>query len=476
MPYNIVGISVCAAGIAHTYMAAEALLEAGRQRGDNISIETQGALGAEDVLTSDAIEQADVVIIAADVAVDLTRFQKQRVYMTSTIDAMKDGGAVIEKAMQMASLSEREKDIKKRAKTQVGMMQHILSGLSYMGMLCIVAGMLFAIASFGADRSSAVWSFDTNTSVGLYLSKLYEAGVASFQLAIPLFAGFVAKSIADKPAIAPAMMGAYMANQPSFIGYTVGGGFLSALLIAVLVGYFVKLMKSLSWPSCIEPIMGFFVIPFITTLLILCGIIFLIGKPMAIGVQGIYTTFAWIQQHVPIASFLIGALFGGMMGLDFGGPVNKVAMIIATAVFADTINMYGIEQANFLPQSATQAAISIAPISIWLASKLNKKRFQQQELVLAKTALRQGLMGISEGAIPFVKKNQHTVILASVCGSATAGGLVSLCGCKFYGGIGSVLGSFLGYVEQPIPYITWIACICAGIAVSTCIMIKSKSW
>lgn len=471
MPAKIVGISACTAGIAHTYMAAEALVKAGKQRGDRIFIETQGALGAQDVLTPVMIEEADVVIIAADVAVDMSRFQNKMIYQAKTLDAIKDSDALIEAALQMLACA--TKDQKKETKPSV--MHHVLSGVSYMGLLCVVAGMLFALASFGARQGGNGWSFDTSRDLGFLLHKLYEAAIASFQLAIPLFAGFVAKSIGDKPAMAPAMIAAYMANQPSYIGYDIGGGFLSALMIALFAGYSVKLLKAVSWPSLIAPIMGFFIIPLCMTLVVLCIVIF-VGRPVAICVQQIYTTLSWMQQHLPIVSLVFGILLGGMMGFDFGGPINKLAMIIAIAVFADTINAYGIAQANFLPQSATQAALSIAPISIWLASKLTRRPWQPQEKANARIAFRKGIMGISEGAIPFVKGKHSRVVLASVCGSGVAGGLVSLCGCKFYGGIGSILGSFIGYVAQPIPYITWIACILVGIIVSTGILLKSTAW
>lgn len=480
MGYNIVGITACAAGIAHTYMAAESLIQAGLQRGDTVHIETQGSIGAEDILTPEDIRLADVVIIAADVDVDLSRFQKKKVFKVKTINAMKDGCGVLAQAIQEGKVLENKEHInmgKEKEASRQGdtLMTHIVSGLSYMGILCIVAGLLFAIASIFANHNDFLWTFDTNQTWGLYVKKLYEAAVAAFQLAIPLFAGFMAKSIADKPAVAPAMIGAYMANQPSFIGSHTGGGFFSALCIALIVGYFVKFVKGIAWPTIIAPMMSFLIIPFVTTLLILFLIVFVIGRPMAIGIHAIYQIFMEIQQQNIFAACLVGAILGGMMGYDFGGPINKIAMILALAIFADTINAYGVGKADFLPQTATQAAVSIAPLSIWLSSKLCKSRFTSQEIDFTKKAFYQGIMGVSEGAIPFAESKRYPIVFASVCGSAVAGGLVTLTGCKFYGGIGSVLGTFIGYVEQPIPYLTWILCLCAGILVSTTILLVKRN-
>jgi len=159
-----------------------------------------------------------------------------------------------------------------------------------------------------------------------------------------------------------------------------------------------------------------------------------------------------------------------MIGFDLGGPINKTALVFGTAIFTDTLTKYGIDGANFVPQTAAQAAISVAPLGIWLATIIFKKKFSKNDKVAASAAFGMGIVGVTEGAIPFVAADPVRMIFANVTGSAVAGGLVAATGCKFYGGIGSPLGTFIGYIEQPWPFITWILCVGAGILTTALII------
>lgn len=408
MSKHIVAITACAAGIAHTYMAAESLEQAGKKRGDSVRVETQGSIGAENVLSEQEIKQADVVIVAADIDIDCARFAGKRVMKVRSVDAIKDANALIERALNEATLY-GEKGSKAGnitlGKTENPIIKHIMSGISYMVPMCIAAGLLLAIANVFAFQKDDLgrivnWGFDNKTAMGYFMQKLFMVGQTGFKLMIPLFAGFVAKSIADKPAIAPAM----------------------------------------------------------------------IGQPIAFAMDALYSGLTTLNEQYAAAPFIIGAIIGAMVGFDFGGPVNKTALIFGTAVFTDTMTKYGVQGANFVPQSATQAAISVAPLGIWLASVIFKNKFSKTEKISATSAFGMGMVGVTEGAIPFAAANPLQMITASVAGSALAGGLVALTGCKFYGGIGSPLGTFIGYIEQPIPFITWILCVLAGIVVTALII------
>lgn len=485
MTKSIVAVTACAAGIAHTYMAAESIEKAAKASGYYIKVETNGAIGAENVLSDEDIEQADLVIIAADIKIDPIRFTGKRLFVTDSNDAINDGQALIERAEKEATVFGKKGS--KVGKIQIGnnkektnFFTHVMSGISYMIPMVIAAGLILTIANLYAFQKDDMgrivkWGFDTHTQMGLLMSNLFQVGQVGFKLMIPLFAGFVANSIADKPAIAPAMIGAYIANDAELLHAKAGGGFIAALLVAFIVGYFVKALKKIKWPKIVQPIVPIMIIPFIATLFISLIVFYVIGQPIAAGMDGLYSWLNWLNENSTSAPIVLGIVIGAMMGFDLGGPVNKTALIFGTAVFTDTMTKYGPTHANFVPQTAAQAAISVAPLGVWLASMIWKKKFSKDEKVAASAALGMGLVGVTEGAIPFVVADPIRMIIANVTGSAVAGGLVAATGCKFYGGIGSPLGTFIGYIEQPIPFITWILCVCAGIGVTALIIGLTRS-
>lgn len=478
MNKRIVAVTACAAGIAHTYMAAESLEKAAKKTGYKIKVETQGSIGAENVLTETDIETADVVIIAADINIDLMRFSGKRVLSVKSIDAIKAPEALIKRAYDEAKVfGTKGTKVGKvtLGKTENNFVKHIMSGISYMTPMVIASGILLAIANIFAFQANELgqivnWGFDTSTQMGFFMSKLFEVGQVGFKLMIPLFAAFVANSIADKPAIAPAMIGAYLVNDATYLGTQTGGGFLGAILVAFIVGYLVKGLKKIKWPKILQPLLAIMIIPLIATFAIMVIVTYLIGSPIAGLMDSLYSGLTTLNETFAGAPFIIGAIIGGMIGFDFGGPVNKTALIFGTAVYTDTVAKFGIANANFVPQTATQAAISVAPLGIWLASVLFKNKFTKNEKISASSAFGMGMVGVTEGAIPFAASNPVQMITASVAGSALAGGLASITGCKFYGGIGSPLGAVIGYIEQPVPFITWILCIFAGILVTALII------
>lgn len=480
MAKQIVAVTACAAGIAHTYMAAESLEKAAKKMGYQIKVETNGAIGAENVLTDEDIKNADLVIIASDIKIDEIRFTGKKLYTAKSVAAIDDAEGLINKAFQKGQVFGKKGS--KVGKIQIGsnnektnFFTHVMSGISYMVPMVIAAGLLMTIANvyaFQRDDLGRIveWGFNTKTSMGFLMSKLFDVGQIGFTLMIPLFAGFVANSIADKPAIAPAMIGAYLANDPKFLGTEAGGGFISAIIVAFIVGYMVKLLKKIKWPKLIQPVVPIMIIPFIATGIITLIVLYIIGQPIATGMDAMYNGLTSLNKSYAGAPALIGAICGAMIGFDLGGPVNKTALVFGTAIFTDTMTKYGIQGANFVPGTATQAAISVAPLGVWLATIIFKKKFSKNEKVAASAAFGMGIVGVTEGAIPFVAADPIRMIIANVTGSALAGGLVAATGCKFYGGIGSPLGTFIGYIEQPIPFITWILCVSAGILTTALII------
>lgn len=488
-PYNtvvimkIVAVTSCAAGISHTFMAEEALIEAGKNLGHNVRVETRGNIGTQTPLTKEEIKSADLVIIASDVTISLAPFAGKRVLQVSTNDAIANATFVIKQAQEKAV---KLPDTIESAKgTTVGgvtigtskhnaFFRHTMSGVGYMIPMA-TCGLLLALANIFAFNTDAQghlinWGFDEHTAVGYFMSHLFMVGKVGFTLMIPLFAGFVANSIADRPAIAPAMIGAYIANDPVFLGTKTGGSFLAALLIAFIVGHFVLYLKRISWPKILLPAVPIMIIPVISTFFIFVFVLYGIGKPISLAMDTMYQGLNVLITEHKSSSFLIGAVIGGMIGFDFGGPINKTAYVFSTAVYVDTLGQYGVQGANLLPFTAVQAAISIAPLGVFVASRLFKNKFSSAERNTANAACAMGLVGVSEGAIPFAAAHPLQLIVASVCGSALAGGLVSLWGIKNFGGLGSPLGTIIGYIEQPWPIVSWVLCTGAGILLTAVII------
>ncbi|MEF2509373.1 PTS fructose transporter subunit IIB [Vibrio mimicus] len=479
MSHIIVAITACPAGIAHTYMAARALEALEQEHGFKVKVETQGSIGAENILSEQDIAAADVVIIASDVEIELARFVGKRIYKTRPKMAIKDAKALVDIALKEAEVfgakGTEVGNITLGKTNENGFIQHIMSGISYMVPMVISAGLLLAIANIFAFQKDELgrmvaWGFDQSDPLGDLMFHLFLVGKVGFTLMIPLFAGFVANSIASRPAIAPAMIGAYIANDGGFLGTETGGGFLSAILVAFIVGYFVHCLKMIRWPKLLQPLVPIMILPLIATFFITIVVKYMIGGPIASGMGAMYDWLTWLTTNYSASTFVIGAIIGAMMGFDLGGPVNKTALIFGTAVFTDTVAKYGIEGANFVPATAAQAAISVAPLGIFVASQLFKNKFSSTEKIAANSAFGMGIVGVTEGAIPFAAAHPIQIITASVVGSALAGGLVGLFDVKFYGGIGSPLGTFVGYIEQPIPFVTWILCTFAGITVTALII------
>ncbi len=472
---NILAITSCAAGIAHTYMAAESIEKKAKELGYNIKVETQGGIGIENELTAEDIKHADLIIIASEVDVSLDRFIGKNVYVTDTKLAISKPEQLINEAISGAttySVKGTKVGDVSLGKSESGIVKHLMNGISYMMPMVIAAGLLIAIANifaFSADDAGNIvnWGFDVDTAFGLFMSKLFAVGQAGFTLMIPVFGGYVAMSIAGKPGLAPAMIGGYLINSPEFLGTDAGAGFIGAIIVGFTVGYMVKFLIKIKWPKIVQPLVPIMIIPLIATFLIFIIDFYILGKPIALLMNNLYEWLTYVSTTYTAAPFIIGAIFGAMIGFDLGGPVNKTALIVGTAIFTDTVTKYGIADANFIPGTATQAAISVAPLAAWLSTVVYKKYFPQEYRILGTNALGMGMVGITEGAIPFAASHPLIFIPANVIGSAVAGGLVSMWGLKFYGGIGSPLGAVIGYIEQPLPILPWVVAIAIGVLVTT---------
>jgi PTS system fructose-specific IIC component len=456
---HLVGITACPTGIAHTFMAAEALRKAAVELGHEIKVETQGSVGAKNQLTPEEIAQADAVVIAADTYVDLSRFGGKRVYQTSTKQALKAGKSVVEDALAMPEPEARGTagqgdylQAVKQAKTQQsanrsGPYKHLLTGVSYMLPVIVAGGLIIALSFvFGLEPEPG--------TIGDALMQI--GGKSAFALIVPVLSGFIAFSIADRPGLAPGLIGGMLAAN-------LGMGFLGGILSGFLAGYIALFVRDkVNLPANFEGLKPVLVIPLLSTLAVGLLLVYVFGGPVKAIMDGL-TTF--LQGMGQTNAVLLGLILGGMMAIDMGGPVNKAAYTFAVGLL--TSNLYG-------PMAAVMAAGMTPPLGLALATLVAKRQFTEDELQAGKVATVLGLSFITEGVIPFAAKDPIRVIPACVAGSALTGGLSMLFGCTLrapHGGI--FVLAIPNAVTQAGLYIVAIA---AGTLVTALAITQLKRW
>jgi fructose PTS system EIIBC or EIIC component len=424
---HLVGITACPTGIAHTFMAAEALRKAAVAMGHDMRVETQGSVGAKNALTAEEIAQADAVVIAADTHVDLSRFAGKRIYETSTKQALKSGRSVIEAALalpaavapDMSSASTESTDYLQsvqRAKAEQsarrsGPYKHLLTGVSYMLPVIVAGGLIIALSFvFGLKPEPG--------SIGDALLQI--GGKSAFALIVPVLSGFIAFSIADRPGLAPGLIGGMLAAN-------LGMGFLGGILSGYLAGYIALFVREkVNLPANFEGLKPVLIIPLLSTLAVGLLLVYVFGTPIKAVMDGLT---AFLQSMGQTNAVLLGLLLGGMMAIDMGGPVNKAAYTFAVGLLASNIDQ---------PMAAVMAAGMTPPLGLALATLIAKRLFNEDELQAGRVAAVLGLSFITEGAIPFAAKDPVRVLPACVLGSAVTGGLSMLFGCSLrapHGGV-----------------------------------------
>ncbi len=400
---KIIAITSCPTGIAHTFMAAEALRKAAADAGYSIKVETQGSVGAENTFSEEDIAQADVVIIAADTNVDKSRFSGKKIYETSVSKAVKSPASVIEEAFSSAQdfISKVESIKSERKSKTTGAYRHLLTGVSFMIPFVVAGGVLIAI--------SFAFGIEAFRNEGTFPAALMEIGGGSaFALMIPILAGYIAYSIADRPGIAPGMVGGMLAASG-------GSGFLGGIIAGFLAGYIAKFLKqSIKLPKSLDGMKPVLIIPVIAVSVIGLLMIYVIGGP----VTALNNAMVGMLENLSgTNSVLLGLLLGAMMAFDMGGPVNKAAYTFATGLIASGV---------LEPMAAVMAAGMTPPLGLALAALMYRNRFDPAEQEAAKPALFLGISFITEGAIPFAAKDPFRVIPSIMVGSAVTGALSML--------------------------------------------------
>ncbi|WP_060512433.1 PTS fructose-like transporter subunit IIB [Pseudomonas sp. NBRC 111124] len=404
---RLVAVTACPTGVAHTFMAAEALQQAAQQLDYQLTVETQGSVGARNPLSAQAIADADVVLLAADIEVPTARFAGKRIYRCGTGIALKQARATLEKALAEAKVeSAADTASATPAKTEkAGVYKHLLTGVSFMLPMVVAGGLLIAL--------SFVFGIEAYKQPGTLPAALMQiGGEAAFKLMVPLLAGYIAWSIADRPGLAPGMIGGLLAG-------TLGAGFIGGIVAGFLAGYSAKaIARWARLPSSLEALKPILIIPLLASLFTGLVMIYVVGQPVAAMLEGL-THF--LDSMGTTNAILLGLLLGGMMCVDLGGPINKAAYAFSVGLLASS---------SYAPMAATMAAGMVPPIGLGIATFLARRKFAQSEREAGKAALALGLCFISEGAIPFAAKDPLRVIPASIAGGALTGALSMYFGCK----------------------------------------------
>lgn len=438
----LIGVTGCPVGVAHTYLAANSLTKAANEMGYSIKVETNGSIGVENAPTSDEIDRADGIIVSCDKEVDMDRFIGKRVVITGVKAAINKPKELINKALAPStplytSKNNSKKQSNEEDKGKGTLYKSLMNGVSFMIPFVVIGGLMIAISlALGGEPTPGGLVIPE----GSIWNKVLSIGDIGFKLMIPILAGYIAYAIGDRPALAPGMIGGWIANNGSFYGADAGTGFIGAIVAGLLVGYFVLYFKKIKFPKAVEALVPIMIIPILGSLFIGFIFIFIIGAP----ISSLMTWLFEILKNMSSGSMIIlGLVIGLMQGFDMGGPFGKVAFMFSVGLIAEG-------QYQFM--GAQAVAIPVAPLGMALATFLDRKKifFKEEERANGKAALAMGLVGISEGAIPFAASDPLAIIPANMIGSAVACILGFLFGITDSVAHGGPIVLLLGVVNKPI--------------------------
>ena len=459
----LIGVTGCPAGIAHTYLACEALEKGAAELGYKIKVETNGSIGVKNSPTAEEIEQADAIIVACDKQVDLTRFAGKKLIQTNVKAPIKDAKGLITQSLTqppfVADASSNSNDTKNTAsQTRSDFYRYLMNGVSHMIPFVVTGGLLIALAlALGGQPTESGMAIPP----GSLWNKVLNVGVVAFTLMIPVLAGYIAYAIADRPALTPGLIGGWIANNGSFYGADAGTGFIGAIIAGLLVGYFVKFIVSINYHKFIQPLVPIMIAPIAGSLFISGLFIFVIGAPIASLMDSLTMLLTNLSTGNVV---LLGIVLGGMAGFDMGGPFNKVAFLFSVGMIASG-------QTQFM--GAMACAIPVAPLGMSLATVIGRKFniFESSEIEAGKASGAMGLVGISEGAIPFAAQDPISVIPANMLGSMTAAVMAFSFGITNSVAHGGPVVALLGAMNKPV---LAIACMATGTVVTALVCISIK--
>ena len=448
--FELLGITSCPTGIAHTYMAAEGLEQMGKELGHPIKVETQGQSGAQNVLTEEEIKKAKAIIIASDVNVDLSRFEGKRVLRAGVTDGIRKPKELIEKALNSTNEipiyhhTTNDTDNIKNERQRGSVYKHLMNGVTHMLPFVVGGGILIAIAFLLDDYSINPSNFGMNTPIAAFFKTI---GGMAFDFMLLILAGYIAMSIGDRPGLVVGFVGGAIAKAgTTFTSLSnseevlVSSGFLGALLAGFIGGYIIVFLRKLFsfMPKSLEGIRTILIYPVAGVLLI--GIIMLLINPFVSAINTGLNNFLFSLSGVN--KIILGAILAGMMSVDLGGPVNKAAYTFGTGMLAE---------GHYEIMAAVMIGGMVAPLAIALLATFFPKKLPQKERQAGLLNYVMGLSFISEGAIPFASADPIRVLPACVIGSAVSGALSMAFNCSLmapHGGIFvlPLIGNWFWYV------------------------------
>lgn len=433
---NIVAVTACPTGVAHTFMSAEAIETYAKQQGWQVKVETRGQVGAGNEITAEEVAAADLVFVAADIDVPLDKFKGKLMYRTSTGLALKKTAQEFDKAFKEAKIYEGGATSAAKAEERgekKGVYKHLMTGVSHMLPLVVAGGLLIAISfMFGIEAFK-----DENIAGGLPKALMDIGGGAAFHLMIAVFAGYVAFSIADRPGLAVGLIGGMLAT-------TAGAGILGGIIAGFLAGYVVKgLNDVIKLPLSLMSLKPILILPLLGSFIVGLAMIYLINPPVA----KIMTALSeWLKSMGDVNAMVLGVIIGTMMCIDMGGPVNKAAYTFSVGMIASQV---------YTPMAAAMAAGMVPPIGMAIATWLARSKFTSNQRDAGKASFVLGLCFISEGALPFVAADPLRVIISSVLGGATAGAISMSLGITLQAPHGGLF--VVPFVSEPLMYLAAIA-------------------
>ena len=465
--YEVLAITACPTGIAHTYMAAEALEKKGEQLGHKVKVETHGSSGVKNKFTKEEIEKAKAIIIAADTKIDLSRFDGKKLVKARVADGINKPQELIKNALSNNAPiyhSENKQENNSEEKEGIGrsIYKHLMNGVTHMLPFVVGGGILIAIAFLLDDYSINPSNFGMNTPIAAFFKTI---GGAAFNVMLYILAGYIAMSIADRPGLAVGFVGGILAVQgTTFASLTdstitlVSSGFLGALIAGFVGGYIVILLKKICsyLPDSIEGIKTILLYPVFGILLI--GIFMLLINPYVAGINTAINNY--LSSMGTANKVLLGAILGGMMAVDLGGPINKAAYTFGTGMLAS--GQYEI-------MAAVMAGGMVPPLAIAVLATIFPKKIEKKDKQAAYVNYIMGLSFISEGAIPFASSDPLRTIPAFVIGSAVTGALSMVFNCTLMAPHGGIF--VIATIGNPLMY---LLAILIGTIVSALIMAKLK--